>query len=179
LPLKPASETTDPVIIQGGMGVAVSSWRLASAVSSLGHLGVVSGTALDVVLARRLQLGDPGGEIRRALDAFPDPKVASDVLAGYFRPSGRPEATPFRSVPMFTAFASRRLQSLAVLGGFVEVFLARRGHHGRIGINFLQKVELPTPAILYGALLAGVDYVLVGAGVPREIPSLLDRLVRH
>jgi hypothetical protein len=35
------------------MGVAVSSRRLARAVSSLGHLGVVSGTALDVVLARR------------------------------------------------------------------------------------------------------------------------------
>jgi hypothetical protein len=78
--------------------------------------------------------------VRSALDAFPDAEIASDVLARYFLPSGRPEAIPFRSVPMFTAGASHRLQSLAVLGGFVEVFLARRGHHGRIGINFLQKV---------------------------------------
>ena len=50
----------DPVIIQGGMGVAVSSWHLAREVSRAGHLGVVSGTALDAVLARTLQDGDPG-----------------------------------------------------------------------------------------------------------------------
>src|SRR4051794_25688325 len=55
----------EPRIIQGGMGVAVSGWRLAREVSRLGQLGVVSGTALAVVLSRRLQLGDPGGELRR------------------------------------------------------------------------------------------------------------------
>ena len=32
-----------PVIIQGGMGVGVSGWRLARAVAERGHLGVVSG----------------------------------------------------------------------------------------------------------------------------------------
>ena len=48
--------TQNPTIIQGGMGVAVSGWRLAHAVSSLGQLGVVSGTALDQVFARRLQV---------------------------------------------------------------------------------------------------------------------------
>lgn len=63
-----AARMTDvPSIIQGGMGVAISGWRLARAVASRGHLGVVSGTALDAVLVRRLQLGDAGGEIRRAL----------------------------------------------------------------------------------------------------------------
>jgi NAD(P)H-dependent flavin oxidoreductase YrpB (nitropropane dioxygenase family) len=41
-----------PVIIQGGMGVAVSSWRLARAVARTGQLGVVSGTALEIVIAR-------------------------------------------------------------------------------------------------------------------------------
>jgi NAD(P)H-dependent flavin oxidoreductase YrpB (nitropropane dioxygenase family) len=101
------------------------------------------------------------------------------VLDRFFLPGGIKEGVPFKSVPMFTAQASRRLQSLAVVAGFVEVFLAKQGHRGSVGINFLQKVELPTPAILYGALLAGVDYVLVGAGIPRDIPSLLDRLVRH
>jgi NAD(P)H-dependent flavin oxidoreductase YrpB (nitropropane dioxygenase family) len=48
-----------------------------------------------------------------------------------------------------------------------------------VGINFLEKIQMPTPATLYGALLAGVDYVLVGAGIPRDIPGLLDRLVQH
>ena len=60
-----------------GMGVAVSAWQLARAVSLTGQLGVVSGTALDLVLARRLQIGDPGGHMRRALAigmALPTPK---------------------------------------------------------------------------------------------------------
>ena len=56
-----------PPVVQGGMGVAVSGWRLARAVSSAGQLGVVSGTAMDTVLARTLQDGDPGGHYRRAL----------------------------------------------------------------------------------------------------------------
>lgn len=170
---------TDPAIIQGGMGVAVSSWRLARAVSSLGHLGVVSGTALDVVLARRLQLGDADGGIRRAAAHFPAPDVARAVLARFYRPEGMAGTEPFAGKAMFVAQPARHVQALAVLAGFVEVFLAKEGHGGPAGINFLEKVQLPTPAVLYGALLAGVDYVLVGAGIPRDIPELLDRLVRH
>ena len=41
--------STHPLLIQGGMGVAVSAWPLAKAVSQTGQLGVVSGTARDVV----------------------------------------------------------------------------------------------------------------------------------
>ena len=55
-----------PTIIQGGMGAGVSGYRLANAVARAGQLGVVSGTALDVILPRRLQVGDPGGDMRRA-----------------------------------------------------------------------------------------------------------------
>jgi nitronate monooxygenase len=161
------------------MGVAVSSWGLARTVSSLGHLGVVSGTALDVVLARRLQMGDPGGELRRAIAHFPDATVGREVLARYFVPGGKGDADAFVSVPMFAARPARRLHALAVVAGFCEVFLAKEGHDGVVGINFLEKVQLPTPAILYGALLAGVDYILVGAGIPRDFPMLLDRLVCH
>ena len=65
------SPTTHPatdraVIIQGGMGIGVSDWRLARAVSSEGQLGVVSGTAIDAVLVRRLQLGDGWAAVARA-----------------------------------------------------------------------------------------------------------------
>ncbi len=52
------SGTKFPSIIQGGMGVAISGWPLANAVARRGELGVVSGTILEVVMARRLQLGD-------------------------------------------------------------------------------------------------------------------------
>ena len=76
-------------IIQGGMGVAVSGWHLARAVSRLGQLGVVSGTALDVVLARRLQLGDPDGDLRRAIQHFPEPAVAERILETYFVEGGK------------------------------------------------------------------------------------------
>ncbi len=64
-----------PRIIQGGMGAAVSNWRLANTVARNGQLGVVSGTALDSVLARRLQMGDSCGAIRRALNKFPWPDM--------------------------------------------------------------------------------------------------------
>lgn len=72
--------TSLPRIIQGGMGVGVSSWQLARAVAEAGQLGVVSGTALDVVVARRLQDGDPGGHVQRALAQFPDGRCRRDQL---------------------------------------------------------------------------------------------------
>jgi len=48
-----------------------------------------------------------------------------------------------------------------------------------VGINYLEKVQMATPAAAYGAMLAGVNYVLMGAGLPREIPRLLDQLAGH
>lgn len=168
-----------PMVIQGGMGVAVSSWPLASAVARTGQLGVVSGTALDTVLARRLQDGDSGGHARRALAHFPVPELADRVLARYFRPAGRPAGTPYASLARLVLQQSQRAQELAVLGNFVEVWLAKEGHAGLVGVNYLEKVQMATPAAAYGAMLAGVDYVLMGAGVPRDIPHLLDRLAEH
>ena len=79
---------TLPAIIQGGMGAGVSDWRLARAVSAQGQLGVVSGTALDVILARRLQSGDPGGHMRRGLDRFPVPAIAKRIWHRYYVPGG-------------------------------------------------------------------------------------------
>ena len=40
---------SQPRIIQGGMGIAVSQWQLARAVAMQGELRVVSGTALGLV----------------------------------------------------------------------------------------------------------------------------------
>jgi NAD(P)H-dependent flavin oxidoreductase YrpB (nitropropane dioxygenase family) len=74
---------------------------------------------------------------------------------------------------------SEARQLLTVMAGFVEVFLAREGHRGMVGMNLLTKVQIPTLPTLYGAMLAGVDVVLMGAGIPREIPSALDHLALH
>jgi nitronate monooxygenase len=167
-----------PLIIQGGMGVAVSGWPLARATSRLGQLGVVSGTALAVVLARRLQLGDQTGELRHALAQFPFPSMAARVLAAYFMPAGKSPASPFKLTPMPTLRPRRELLELTVVANFVEVFLAKEGHDGPVGINYLEKIQLPTLPSLYGAMLAGVDYVLMGAGIPRAIPGGLDLLAQ-
>ncbi len=169
----------DFTIIQGGMGIGVSGWLLAQAVSSMGQLGVVSGTSLDTVLARRLQLGDPGGHMRRALEHFPVPDIAQRVLDCYHVAGGIAADRPFKGVSMWSMHPSAASCELAVVANFAEVWLAKEGHDGPVGINFLEKIQLPTLSSLYGALLAGVDYVLMGAGIPREIPAVLDRLAQH
>ncbi|MDP7551437.1 MAG: hypothetical protein QF896_09660, partial [Acidimicrobiales bacterium] len=89
-----------PLLIQGGMGIAVSDWKLARSVSVAGHLGVVSGTALDSVMVRRLQLGDPGGHTRRALAHYPVPTVADSILDRYFIEGGKPANQRFILMPM-------------------------------------------------------------------------------
>ena len=167
-----------PTIIQGGMGVAVSGWNLARTVSRLGQLGVVSGTALAAVLARRLQLGDPDGQMRHALSCFPIPAMAARVEADYLIPGGKAPGAPFKLTAMPALRPSAALVELTVLANFVEVFLAKEGHPGLVGINFLEKIQLPTLPSLFGALLGGVDYVLMGAGIPRSIPGALDRLAK-
>src|ERR1051326_5317268 len=158
-----------PVIIQGGMGMGVSNWRLANAVSRLGQLGVVSGTAIDSIFARRLQDGDAGGHLRRAMEHFPAPKIAQKFLKRYFQPGGRPPGTPYKRVPMFSFHPPGEVFELSVLANFVEVFLAKEGHRNPVGINLLHKIQFPNLSSLYGAMLAGVDYVLMGAGIPRDI----------
>ncbi len=170
---------TEPVIIQGGMGIAVSNWRLARAVSLAGQLGVVSGTILETILARRLQQGDPEGHMRRALAHFPNPDIAQRILNRYFIPGGKPKGVPFKSVTMYSTNPPQELLELTVAANFVEVYLAKEGHPGLVGINYLEKIQLPTLPSIYGALLAGVDYVLMGAGIPRAIPAILDKLALH
>ncbi len=161
------------------MGVAVSNWRLARAVSTHGQLGVVSATGIDSVLVRRLQDGDSEGAVRRAMAAFPFPEVVKAALQRYFLPHGRPPGKPYLRAPMPTAVDNHAHSALGMLGAFVEVFLAKEGHGGKVGVNLLTKIQLPNLAALYGSMLAGVDYVLMGAGIPREVPGALDRLARH
>ncbi len=167
-----------PEIIQGGMGVAVSNWRLARAVAQLGQLGVVSGSLLAAVLVRRLQDGDPDASMRQALEHFPVSGVSARILEEYFVPGGIPKNRPYKLAAMPTLVPNRALEEVTVAANFVEVFLAKRGHQGKVGINLLEKIQLATLPSLYGAMLAGVDYVLMGAGIPRTIPGVLDGLAR-
>jgi nitronate monooxygenase len=163
-----------PTIIQGGMGAGVSSWRLARSVSLTGQLGVVSGTALNLIMARRLQQGDPGGHMRRALQHFPLPEVAARIVDRYFVAGGKPADKPFKAVPISSFPLSRDFEEMTVAANFAEVFLAKEGHDGLVGVNYLEKIQLPTLPSIYGAMLAGIDFILMGAGIPKSIPGVLD-----
>lgn len=192
-------------LIQGGMGVYVSNWRLARAVAMErpgATAGTVSGTALDVVYVRLLQLGDPGGHARRALAALDDTfgvEVGRAICERFFIEGGKPPGARFKSSPMLTVRAEGggtsvgapggaaqvplkldpRAIELLIATGFAEVWLAKQGHDGAVFINFLNKIELPLMYVMYGAMLAGVDGVLVGAGNPEGLPALCTRLARH
>jgi len=163
------------------MGVGVSNWRLAQAVSKIGQLGVVSGTALDQLFVRRLADGDPGGEMRRGVDAFPFPAMARRIWQEYFVQGGKANSAPYPTTLMHRlrdsrkrVDDSRKMIELCIVSNFVEVFLAKEGHKNPVGINFLEKVQLPHLPSIYGAMLAGVGYVLMGAGIPLHIPGVLD-----
>ncbi len=170
---------SNPLIIQGGLGVGISHWELAKAVSLQGHLGVVSGTALATVVLRRLQDGDAGGHIRRAAEHFVDPGLAERVLKRYYIAGGKPDTSPYALHPLYKMASSKPLMELTIFANFAEVWLAKEGHDGSIGMNYLEKIQLPHLPSLYGAMLAGVDFILMGAGIPREIPGALDRLAQH
>lgn len=173
-----------PRIIQGGMGVAVSNWNLAKTVSMCGHLGVVSGTGIDPIVARRLQDGDKNHQIRDALSAFPIKDMADEVYDRYFIEGGKKPNEPYKPTPFpkfkqdgkILTLANRHLHVLTIVANFVEVYLAKKGHGGLVGINFLYKIQSSIPQGLYGAMLAGVDAVLIGAGFPKPVPDALDAL---
>ncbi|MGL4651442.1 MAG: hypothetical protein ACRC1H_18700, partial [Caldilineaceae bacterium] len=169
-------------LIQGGMGVHVSNWRLARAVATEHPgetAGTVSGTALDVVYTRKLQLGDPGGHVQRAFDAFDSRfgvNIGRRIFDRFFVPGGKEPNAHFKPTPMQVARAvdgrkkfgdpapdsapiALKLDDstieLVILTAFAEVWLAKEGHNGVIFINFLNKIEVPLIYALYGAMLAG------------------------
>jgi nitronate monooxygenase len=165
-------------LIQGGMGIGISGWRLARAVSMAGGLGIVSGTAIHFVFVRILQLGDPGGHYKRAVDAFPYQEAAQRVYRRYFIKGGKRKEDRFKDIEMLSISPSHDLIELIILANFAEVWLAKEGHPGFVGINFLEKVQIPHIYSLYGAMLAGVNFVTIGAGIPSQFPGIMERLTR-
>lgn len=168
-----------PKIIQGGMGVAISDWNLARSVSKQGHLGVVSGTGIGLIMIARLMDGDKGGEVRWALNHFPFQQPVQRILDAYYVPEPSDSKRTYKRPPMWSLDPPAELNELTVIGNFCEVLLAKKGHENAVGLNLLEKIQLPTMASLYGAMLAGVDVVLMGAGIPGQVPGILDKLADH
>lgn len=168
-----------PKIIQGGMGVAISDWKLAKTVSMQGHLGVVSGTGIALIMASRLREGDITGHIRRALSHFPFQDSVKRILDRYYVPKSKAPKPRIKLPPMWAIKPPKGLNELTVIANFVEVFLAKEDHENEVGLNLLEKLQLPTMSSLYGAMLAKIDYVIMGAGIPLQVPGILDKLVNH
>jgi NAD(P)H-dependent flavin oxidoreductase YrpB (nitropropane dioxygenase family) len=164
-----------PEVDQGGMGVYISTPFLANAVARLGGLGTVSGVAADKLLARMLQSGDPGGHFRRALSHCPFPNIAQEVLDEYFVVGGIAPTAPYKPVPMMLVADPSPLSiKLLVCANFAFVWLAKEGHPNPVSINWLEKMQRFHLYSIAGAMLAGVDVVTMGAGIPLQIPAILD-----
>ena len=166
-----------PLIIQGGMGIAVSSYHLAKAVSMAGQLGVVSGTAIDAVMAMRLHYGDILGNVRRSLNNFPVKEIGQQMIDKFYNTNNKIKQMFKFTMPSLNM--SQEKENEIVTANFSEIFLAKEGHKGIVGINFLEKIQFPNLAGIYGALLAGIDYIIMGAGIPKEIPAVIEKLTRH
>jgi len=117
--------------------------------------------------------------MRRGLDEFPDRAMAERVWTSFFIPGGKGERTPYKPVPMLSKENPRELVELCIVANFVEVILARQGHRNPVGINYLEKIQAAHLPCIYGAMLAGVGYVIMGAGIPLKIPGVLDGYVEH
>src|SRR3989344_8229068 len=163
-------------IIQGGMGIYISSPNLANITSRAGVLGTVSCTGAERVLVHLLQIGDVGGHYRRALSHFPFPEIAERILAKYFIEGGKPSDQNFKEVPLFSMRPRRHLIELAIAGSFALVWLAKEGHDNPISVNYLEKIQIPHIYHLTGAMLAGADFITMGAGITLQIPGVLNAL---
>lgn len=167
----------DIEIIMGGMGVAISWYEIAKKVSRLGGLGTVSGTAAERIMVSMLARGDPGGHFRRALEHFPFKDSAERIIREFYIEQGDTK-TPRRSVPVYSLDPSKLLIELIVCSNFAFVWLAKEGHNYRISINYLEKIAMPHVYAITGAMLAGVDVITMGAGLPINVPPLIDQLIQ-
>jgi NAD(P)H-dependent flavin oxidoreductase YrpB (nitropropane dioxygenase family) len=160
-----------PRLIQAGMGIHVSSALLANETARLGALGVVSGAALRHIFLEDVRAGD---ELSIELaKKFPVASYIEEALA--FAPGGAKHKQP---VPVDTVIPKlcARPRRLSAIAAFVEVLRAKRGHRGQVGINVMWKATLTALPSIYGAMLAGVDVLLCGAGVPMELPDIVAKI---
>lgn len=105
--------------------------------------------------------------------------MAQRVFSSHYIAGGKAPGEAYRTIVPMSADPRRPQLELAVVASFCETWLAKYGHNGPIGMNLLEKIQLPNLPTLYGAMLAGIDYILMGAGIPWEIPGILDQLAQH
>lgn len=175
MPRKDIKRSELPSIIQGGMGIGVSTWRLARTVAQRSEIGVVSGTSIDSVVARELQEGDPHDR-RRVLQSYPDDDIVGHLLDRFYQPDGKADDEPYALLPIHQFNPLVRSQRMLAAATYTEVRLATEGHDGLIGLNLMAKLKRYSLPCLYGAMLAGVDFAFIGAGIPLEEAKQIPKL---
>jgi len=186
-PWKPGFE-----IIQGGMGFGVSNYEMAGEVAKKGELGVVSAVGSGMLLLRGLQDGsERATHTIESLADFPDQELVQKIIDRFYNPKGRGINSRTGTLNRYKKLemlgysvrngVDREAEELNMVGAFAEVAMAKKiaNGKGKVGLNLLEKIQEPTMSALYGAMLAGVDTVVMGAGIPRYIPEILDGLSRN
>jgi NAD(P)H-dependent flavin oxidoreductase YrpB (nitropropane dioxygenase family) len=110
------------------------------------------------------------------LQAYPDREIVEWLAATYYVESGRRAGAAYRLLPIHRFRPTVRSQRVLAAATFSEVALAKEGHEGLVGVNLLAKLKRYTLPCLYGAMLAGVDAVFMGAGIPIEEAEELPKL---
>jgi nitronate monooxygenase len=162
-----------PKIIQGGMGVNISSPRLARAVSMESRpgretMGTISGVTLEKVMLRKLQQGGSDADlIIEVLEKFPYNQRAKKIINAYYKKTNK-------GIPVIGVNSSPFLIWCIICANYVWVKLAKQGHNNPISINYLEKISMPHLYSIFGAMLAEVDFITMGAGIPIQIPKVLE-----
>ena len=171
-----------PLIRVGGMGVGISLPPLVKEISLIGKgevQGTVTGVAAHLIMFHILQAGDVGGHYRGALKCFPFPKIAQQVVDAYFVEGGVRPGVVGKPVPMVTLNPSQLVIALIICANFAFVWLSKEGHNYPVSINWLEKVQTPHLYAIYGAMLAEVGCITMGAGIPLQIPKVLDAYMNN
>ncbi len=175
----------DKRVVCGGMGVDISGWKLAGEVARLGGVGTISATGQGDVLARRLtQLRrDPDNHelqlVKDSLETFPNPSMVDRVLDKYHEHVSSEDTGERRYRPtQQPRIGALEAEMLQVLGTYVQADLAKRraGGRGLVAVNTLGKIPRMVAPSAIGAILAGADVFVQGAGVPDQVPQLLTDL---
>jgi len=161
-----------PPFFQGGMGAGVSRWWLARMVAILGGVGTLSSAALRSLIIEAVRNGDE--KVIAMAKTFPFPQHIAELLA--FAPGGKMH----KSIgPMDQAGPKgERARRLSTIASFTEVSLAKEGHRGKMAENVMWKIPQTVLPTIYGAMLAGIDLLACGAGVPMELAEIVLKIRR-
>lgn len=164
------------------MAAIISGSRLTGAAGKRGCLGTVALTGTD---QRWLLAGandDP--RLKEALKRFPYQDLVREfweIVKDVPRPWRGFRWEFAQTTGSDTIEACRKNEVLAIIGAWVEVTLAFdiAGEDADIGVNLMWELSQAFLPYLYGALLANAKYIMVGAGIPRNLAGIVTDLCHH